>query len=165
MGVINDFTFDNWGKLLKTKTTGVSSTPLETTIAYTKLSTGGYTTTSQNTVGDNAVSTTQYDVLGRAVISTTKGLAAGTTISTQVVYDGLGRKTKVSEPYFSTPNKWTNYEYDYLLRPTKVTAASGRIQTISYAGLTSTSNDDGNASIGEQIRKLIEEDSDLDDKD
>ena len=29
----------------------------------------------------------------------------------------------------------------------------------------STSNDDGNASIGEQIRKLIEEDSDLDDKD
>ncbi|PXY39074.1 hypothetical protein DMB65_19545 [Flavobacterium cheongpyeongense] len=142
-GVVSDYTFDNWGKLTKTKTTGVSAVPLETTITYAKLSDGGYTVTSQNTVGDNAKSITQYDVLGRAVITTTKGLAVNSTISKQVVYDGLGRKTKESEPYFSSPSRWVEYEYDYLMRPTKITQPTGRIQTLSYSGLTTTSVDDG----------------------
>ncbi|MFB9109351.1 SpvB/TcaC N-terminal domain-containing protein, partial [Flavobacterium gyeonganense] len=143
LGVVSDYTFDNWGKLTKTKTTGVSAVPLETTITYAKLADGGYTTTSQNTVGDNAKSITQYDVLGRAVITTTKGLAVNSTISKQVVYDGLGRKTKESEPYFSSPTRWVEYEYDYLMRPTKITQPTGRIQTLSYSGLTTTSVDDG----------------------
>ncbi|MFA9189390.1 FG-GAP-like repeat-containing protein [Flavobacterium magnesitis] len=143
LGVISDYTYDNWGKLTKTKTTGVSTTPLETTITYAKLTDGGYTTTSQNTVGDQAKSITQYDVLGREVVKTTKGFALNSLISKQIVYDGLGRKLKESEPYFSSPSKWTEYEYDYLMRPTKVTAPTGRIQTLSYAGLTSTSVDDG----------------------
>ncbi|MBZ4042639.1 RHS repeat-associated core domain-containing protein [Flavobacterium hibisci] len=143
LGVVSDYTFDNWGKLIKTKTTGVSAVPLETTITYAKLADGGYTTTSQNTVGDNAKSITQYDVLGRAVITTTKGLAVNSTISKQVVYDGLGRKTKESEPYFSSPTRWVEYEYDYLMRPTKITQPTGRIQTLSYSGLTTTSVDDG----------------------
>ncbi|PXY42776.1 hypothetical protein DMB65_01780 [Flavobacterium cheongpyeongense] len=142
-GVVSDYTFDNWGKLTKTKTTGVSAVPLETTITYAKLSDGGYTVTSQNTVGDNAKSITQYDVLGREVITTTKGLAVNSTISKQVVYDGLGRKTKESEPYFSSPSRWVEYEYDYLMRPTKITQPTGRIQTLSYSGLTTTSVDDG----------------------
>jgi RHS repeat-associated protein len=143
LGVTSDYTFDNWGKLTKTKTTGASSIPLETTITYTKLADGGYSTTSQNTVGDNAKSIRQYDVLGRAVINTTKGFGVNSLISTQVVYDALGRKLKESEPYFSAPSKWTFYEYDYLQRPTKVTASTGRIQTLSYSGLTTTSVDDG----------------------
>ena len=143
LGVISDFTFDNWGKLTKSKTTGMSAVPLETTITYAKLSDGGYTKTSQNTVGDNAKSIIQYDVLGRPVITTTKGLAINSTISKQIVYDGLGRKTKESEPYFSSPNRWIEYEYDYLMRPTKITQPTGRIQTLSYSGLTTTSIDDG----------------------
>ena len=142
LGVVSDYEFDNWGKLTKSKTTGASTTPLETNITYVKLSDGGYTTTSQNTVGDQAKSITQYDVLGRAIISTTKGFALNSTISKQVVYDGLGRKQKESEPYFTAPSKWTSYEYDYLQRPTKVTTSTGRIQTLSYSGLTTTSNDD-----------------------
>jgi RHS repeat-associated protein len=143
LGVVSDYTFDNWGKLTKTKTTGVSAVPLETTITYAKLSDGGYTVTSLNTVGDNAKSITQYDVLGRAVITTTKGLAVNSTISKQVVYDGLGRKIKESEPYFSSPSRWVEYEYDYLMRPTKITQPTGRIQTLSYSGLNTTSVDDG----------------------
>lgn len=142
LGVVSDYEFDNWGKLIKSKTTGASTTPLETTITYVKLSDGGYTTTSQNTVGDQAKSITQYDVLGRAIVSSTKGFALNSTISKQVVYDALGRKQKESEPYFSFPSKWTSYEYDYLHRPTKVTTSTGRIQTLSYSGLTTTSNDD-----------------------
>ncbi len=143
LGVVSDYTFDYWGKLTKSKTTGISAVPLETTITYTKLSDGGYTTTSQNTVGDNAKSIIQYDVLGRAVITTTKGLAVNSTISKQVVYDGLGRKAKESEPYFSSPSRWIEYEYDYLMRPTKIKQPTGRIQTVSYLGLTTTSVDDG----------------------
>lgn len=143
MGMISDYTFDNWGKLIQTKTTGASATPLETTISYSKLSDGSYTTTSQNTVGDQAKSITQYDVLGRAVIATTKGFAVNSLISKQVVYDVLGRKMKESEPYFSSPSQWTTYEYDYLQRPTKVITATGRVQNLSYSGLTTTSVDDG----------------------
>jgi RHS repeat-associated protein len=141
LGVISDFVFDSWGKLTQTTTTNVSATPLVTTISYAKLADGGYTTTSTNNTA--AKSITQYDVLGRAVISTTKGFAVNSLISKQLVYDGLGRKLKESEPYFSAPSKWTSYEYDYLQRPTKVTASTGRIQTLSYSGLTTTSNDDG----------------------
>jgi RHS repeat-associated protein len=144
LGLISEFTFDSWGKLTQTKTTGASTTPLVSTIGYTKLPDGGYTTTSTNTVGDNAVSITQYDVLGRVVKNTTKGFAANSFIAKQIVYDALGHKLKESEPFFSTvsPSKWTSYEYDYLHRPTKVTMPTGRIQTLVYLGLTTTSNDD-----------------------
>lgn len=143
LGVISDYVFDNWGKLTQTTTTNTSTTPLVTTMSYTKLGDGGYAVSSQNTVGDNAKLITQYDVLGRAVVNTTKGFGVNSLISKQVVYDALGRKLKESEPYFSAPSKWTSYEYDYLQRPTKVTASTGRIQTLSYSGLTTTSVDDG----------------------
>ena len=141
LGVVNDYIYDNWGKLINTTTQNVSSTPLVSTVAYTKLSDGGYTTTTTNNTG--ASTTTRYDVLGRVVVTSTKGFAAGSLVSKQVVYDGLGRKTKESEPYFSSPGQWTVYEYDYLMRPEKITAHTGKIQSFSYAGLTTTSNDDG----------------------
>lgn len=139
--VVNDYLYDNWGKLITTTTQNVSSTPLVSTVAYTKLSDGGYTTTTTNNTG--ALATTRYDVLGRAIVTSTKGFAAGSLVSRQVVYDGLGRKTKESEPYFSSPGQWTVYEYDYLMRPEKITAHTGKIQSLFYAGLTTTSNDDG----------------------
>lgn len=141
LGVVSDYVYDNWGKLTSTTMQNTSSTPLVTTIAYTKLSDGGYTTTTTNNT--DAQTTTRYDVLGRAVITTTKGFTAGSLVSKQVVYDGLGRKIKESEPYFSSPNQWTIYEYDYLMRPVTITAHTGKIQNLSYAGLTTTSNDDG----------------------
>lgn len=141
LGVISSNGYDNWGKLIATSVTNASATPINTTIAYAKLGNGGYTTTTTNNL--NALTVVEYDVLGREVRSSTKGMAAGSTVSKQVVYDGLGRKTKESEPYFSTPSRWTSYEYDYLQRPVKVTAPTGRIQTLSYSGLTTTSIDDG----------------------
>ena len=141
LGVITSNGYDNWGKLIATSVTNASATPINTTIAYAKLGNGGYTTTATNNL--NELTVLEYDVLGREVRSSTKGMAAGSTVSKQVVYDGLGRKTKESEPYFSTPSRWTTYEYDYLQRPVKVTAPTGRIQTLSYSGLTTTSIDDG----------------------
>ncbi|MDX6188023.1 RHS repeat-associated core domain-containing protein [Flavobacterium sp. Fl-318] len=141
MGVVSNFTYDNWGKLTNTTVTNSSTTPISTTIVYEKLGDGGYTTTSTNNL--EAKTVTQYDVSGRVVLSSTKGFTANTMVSKQIVYDGLGRKQKESEPYFSAPNLWTIYEYDYLMRPTKITAPKGKIQTLSYSVLTTTSNDDG----------------------
>lgn len=141
LGVITSNNYDNWGKLVNSIMVNASATPISTTTVYAKLGNGGYTTTTTNNL--NALTVVEYDVLGREVRSSTKGMAAGSTVSKQVVYDGLGRKTKESEPYFSTPSRWTTYEYDYLQRPVKVTAPTGRIQTLSYSGLTTTSIDDG----------------------
>ncbi|MCD9577070.1 RHS repeat-associated core domain-containing protein [Flavobacterium soyae] len=141
MGVVSDFIYDNWGKLTNTTITGSSTTPISTTIVYAKLGTGGYTTTTTNNL--DAKTVVEYDVIGRAVKNSAKGFAANTMVTKQVVYDGLGRKQKESEPYFSTPSLWTSYEYDYLMRPTKITAPTGKIQTLSYSVLTTTSTDDG----------------------
>ncbi|SFD47396.1 RHS repeat-associated core domain-containing protein [Flavobacterium phragmitis] len=141
LGVVNSYTYDNWGKLITTATQNTASTSLTSSIVYAKLSNGGYTTTTTNNTDGKTI--TQYDVLGRAVITSTKGFAANSMVSKQIVYDGLGRKTKESQPYFTSPSQWTAYEYDYLMRPVKVTAHTGKIQTLSYSGLTTTSNDDG----------------------
>lgn len=141
LGIVSDHNYDNWGKLLTTTVTNSAIVPLVTSNVYTKLATGGYTLTTTNNLEAKTIS--EYDVLGRVIKSSAKGFTANTMISKQVVYDSLGRKEKESEPSFSTATLWTNYEYDYLMRPTKITAPTGKIQSLSYSGLTTTSNDDG----------------------
>lgn len=141
LGVTSDFVYDNWGKLTNTTITGSTTVPLTTTVSYAKLGTGGYTVTTTNNLDAKTIA--EYDVLGRVVKSSTKGFAVNSMVSKQIVYDGLGRKQKESEPYFSSPSLWTSYEYDYLMRPTKITAPTGKVQSISYSVLTTTSNDDG----------------------
>ena len=142
MGVVSEYAYDNWGKITQSKTTNASTTPTITTTGYAKLSDGGYTVTSTNTIGDNATSTTEYDVIGREVKKTTKGFTSGSIYQT-TEYDALGRKWKVSEPFETGIPKKTIYEYDDLHRPTKVTASTGRTQKLSYYHLTTMSDDDG----------------------
>jgi RHS repeat-associated protein len=141
MGVTSDFTYDGWGKVTNSTVTGSSAIPITTTNVYTKLSSGGYTVTTTNSL--DAKTVTEYDVLGRVVKNSAKGFAINSMVTKQTVYDGLGRKEKESEPYFSAPSLWTNYEYDFLMRPTKITSPTGKIQTFTYSGVTSTSSDDG----------------------
>lgn len=141
LGVVSDFVYDNWGKLKSSTVTGSSLIPITSANAYLKLSTGGYTITTTNNL--DAKTVTEYDVLGRVVKNSAKGFAVNSMVTRQTVYDGLGRKEKESEPYFSSPGLWTSYEYDFLMRPTKITAATGKIQTFSYSGVTTTGNDDG----------------------
>ncbi|MDP5202034.1 RHS repeat-associated core domain-containing protein [Flavobacterium sp. DG2-3] len=141
MGVTSDFTYDGWGKLTYSTVTGSSAIPITTTNVYAKLSSGGYTVTTTNSL--DAKTVTEYDVLGRVVKNSAKGFAVNTMVTMQIVYDNLGRKEKESEPYFSTPSLWTSYEYDFLMRPTKITSPTGKIQTFSYSGVTTTSSDDG----------------------
>jgi RHS repeat-associated protein len=141
LGVNSTTSYDSWGKPINSIVYNASTTPVTTAINYTKLSTGGYITTTTNSL--NGTSIVEFDVLGREIRVSSKGLAAGSMISKQVSYDGLGRKLWESEPYFSFPNRFTNYEYDHLQRPIKVTTPTGRIQSISYEGLKTTSIDDG----------------------
>ena len=140
LGVMDYYNYDNWGKLLNNTHAYGSTIDISTTTVYTKLASGGYKTSTTDNVNGSQIS--EYDVLGRPVISTIKGMLVNSTISKKVEYDGLGRKTRESEPYFSSPTKWTTYEYDYLMRPITITRPTGRIQTLSYSGLTTTSVDD-----------------------
>ncbi|MDP5202019.1 RHS repeat-associated core domain-containing protein [Flavobacterium sp. DG2-3] len=141
LGVTNNYNYDNWGKLVSTTVLNTSAIPITTTNTYAKLGSGGYTVTTTSSLDTKTV--TEYDVLGRIVKKSAKGFAANSMITKQIVYDDLGRKEKESEPYFSAPSLWTSYEYDFLMRPTKITSPTGKIQTFSYSGVTTTSSDDG----------------------
>lgn len=143
LGAINEIFYDNWGKVTQSKTFNSSTTPLITTTSYLKLANGGYTVTATNTSGDNAMTRTEFDVLGRIVKQTSKGFAVGSEISKSIEYDALGRKYRESEPFFSSPSKWTTFQYDYLSRPIQITQFTNRIQIMSYVGLTATTVDDG----------------------
>ncbi|CAA9202861.1 hypothetical protein FLA105534_04286 [Flavobacterium bizetiae] len=140
LNVVESYYYDNWGKLTNHARVNSSANIISTNTSYLKLANGGYTTTTTNNIGGSEIK--EYDVMGRLVLSTVKGLALNSTISQKIEYDGLGRKTRESEPYFSYPSRWTTYEYDYLMRPKTITKPSGRIQTFSYLALTTTSQDD-----------------------
>ncbi len=142
MGVVSEYTFDNWGKLTQNKTTNTATLPSITNTEFLKLSNGGYTIES-NTVGTKQMSLTEYDVLGREVKKTIKGFASGSFVYQTIEYDALGRKWKVSEPFEAGIPKKTIYEYDDFHRPIKVTTSTGRTQTLNYYQLTTMSTDDG----------------------
>jgi RHS repeat-associated protein len=146
MGVVSDFTYDGWGKMLTSTVSNISDIPLVTEFEYEKFSTGEYTVKNHK-LGTNEESTMRYDVLGRVIKSTTKGLsqgAAASNISISKEYDSLGRLLRESEPYHSSPTRWEKtYSYDELSRPIKIVNASTRTQNISYLGLTSTIIDNG----------------------
>lgn len=139
--------FDNWGKLLTSTTTGASVTAQTQSFAYVRDATGYNVTATTNTPGD--FSRTFYDVFGREIKTTKRGFATNTFISKSIEYDFLGRKVKESEPYFdSSPTSSTgNFSkvntviYDYLSRPESQSFFNNKQISISYNGLSSTTND------------------------
>jgi len=141
LNVSTTTSYDNWGKLIGTSTENTSATPVTSTIVYLKLSNGGYTVTSTNNLGEKTI--TEYDVLGRKVVNSVQGFAANSLLSSKTVYDALGRKKQESEPYATSATLWTTYQYDYLNRPLSITSPTGKIQSFTYSGVTTTSDDDG----------------------
>ncbi|MGM5631400.1 FG-GAP-like repeat-containing protein [Apibacter raozihei] len=135
--------YDGWGKLIKVTTTGTSDQPLITYTEYQRTSEGGAKIISfNNQTGE--YSALYKDVYGRDIKATTKGFASGTYVSKETVYDVLGRKLKESEPYFESegsPAYWNLTEYDELSRPVKQTLFTGKVNTISYKGLSVTTSD------------------------
>lgn len=143
LGIRTDFLYDNWNKMTQSTTTNLSATPLVTTFTFNRLSDGSSTVTSLNSVGDNVKEVKKYDVLGQLTQTTTKGFASNSLISKNIEYDILGRKTRESEPYFTTPSKWTIFEYGAINRINKIIFPSTRVQLIEYIGLETKTTDDG----------------------
>lgn len=98
---------------------------------------GSYTTT-QFTQGGIPVHT-DVDLLGRALRKRTLAMD-GRELWVDYEYDHLGHNVRVSEPYFSDGIPlWTTVQYDILGRAIQSTEPSGRVDTVTYNGLTTTS--------------------------
>ncbi|MDY3530002.1 SpvB/TcaC N-terminal domain-containing protein [Riemerella anatipestifer] len=129
-------TYDAWGKLLTAKTNlrGVS------TYTYEKLGNGDTKTTEYSPDGSVSISFTNK--IGQTYKSTSKAFG-NQWVSKLVIFDGLGRKIKESEPYFDhqNPTQWNTIEYDVYSRPIKATAFTGKIVTTQYTQNTVTTTE------------------------
>ncbi|WP_260394441.1 polymorphic toxin type 23 domain-containing protein [Riemerella anatipestifer] len=129
-------TYDAWGKLLTAKTNlgGVS------TYTYEKLGNGDTKTTEYSPDGSVSISFTNK--IGQTYKSTSKAFG-NQWVSKSVIFDGLGRKTNESEPYFDhqSPTQWNTIEYDEYSRPIKATAFTGKIVTTQYTQNTVTTTE------------------------
>lgn len=130
-------TYDNWGKMLTSKT-NLGGT---TTYTYEKLSNGDSKVTEYSPDGNQKI--TYTNKLGQNYKSSVKGFSSGFYVSSEVVFDVLGRKIKESEPYFegTAVSKWNVTEYDDYSRPIKITQCTGKITTSSYSGRTVTATE------------------------
>lgn len=85
----------------------------------------------------------------------------GNWVSTTYSYDSQNRLIKQSEPYTSTANLFTNFEYDSYGRITKTVLPTGREITASYNGLSTTVNDGlkaktENKNLNNQLKKVVD---------
>lgn len=135
-GATTSTEYDKWGKLLKVTLSNSSTAPIITQYQYFRDTTGWNIVSFSDQT--RAYSTQYFDAVGNNIKNTIKGFSNGQYISNSTEYDFLGRKLRESQPYFSSPSQWRTYEYDYLLRPTKITNHTGLVVTNSYNGLTVT---------------------------
>ncbi|MCX7110500.1 MAG: FG-GAP-like repeat-containing protein [Proteobacteria bacterium] len=80
-------------------------------------------------------STVYYDSLNRELRKSSVGFD-GRVASVDKVYNNLGQVTYTSRPYFpGEAVSWTQFQYDLLGRPVRVTEADGGVTQSSYNGL------------------------------
>ncbi len=144
VSITNDY--DKWGKLLST-VTDVGGVKMYTKHTYEKLDNGGSIVTQYNPDGS---STSQYtNKLGQEYKTRTKALGQNNYVAKYKVYDGLGRVTQESEPYFDNTGgvtspgsgaKWNTIFYDDNYFPSKITATSfnGKQMETTFVGKTTT---------------------------
>jgi RHS repeat-associated protein len=101
--------------------------------------------------------TTYYDSLGRPIATDTQGFGgAWTRVETN--YDGNGRVTTTSRPYFTGGGtaKYTTYTYDALGRVTQATTPDSTVTSYCYHGLTtSVTSDVGGPGHANQIKVTV----------
>jgi RHS repeat-associated protein len=148
LNVVSISNYNAWGLLTGITISGATTSAKKSVLTYSREFNGDFISTTTN-LGTNEVSRFFMNKLGQNFKSTTKGFASGTWISKVIEYDFLGRKSRESEPYLdSNPTtgvtagvKWNLVTYDYLSRPHVQTSYNGRIQTLEYDGLTTTTTD------------------------
>lgn len=79
---------------------------------------------------------TYFDQLDREIHTHTVGFQ-GQALFQRAEYDSLGRKQRMSRPYFQgAAEYWTIYDYDILTRVTQEIAPDGGVTRMDYRGLT-----------------------------
>ncbi|WP_228400743.1 RHS repeat-associated core domain-containing protein [Chryseobacterium taeanense] len=133
-------TYDNWGKLLTSKT-NVGGT---TTYKYERDENENTIVSQYDPNGD--ISKKFTNKLGQEYKVSTKAFGQGQYLTKATLYDVLGRKTSESEPTFSPDGLgglWNLIAYDDSIFPTKVTATSykGLIIETTISGLVTTTKE------------------------
>ena len=84
-----------------------------------------------------------YDAFNREVQSGESSVV-GIAPTMYTEYDYRGRIARVSDPqFFHGTSVWTQYEYDGYDRPVSITYPSGKTDSFSYDGLSTTATTDG----------------------
>ncbi|GAA4762835.1 MULTISPECIES: RHS repeat-associated core domain-containing protein [Flavobacterium] len=137
-GLTTTYDYDTWGK----KKTVTDYLGKKTYLTYTNSSTGNEVYVN-STSDDGSFTSLVYNSLGRVIKSSNKNIDGKySTVFTQ--YDIYGRPISVSEPYDGSSynaSQFTTTTYDEYGRPKLINHASGKITTLNYTGLTTTSND------------------------
>lgn len=126
--------YDVWGKLIGS----VSSLGGSTTFVHKKYTNGDYSHKTVSPDGNELI--TYTDKKGQNYKSITKSYNVNQYIAVSTIYDAVGRKQSVSEPYFEndTPLHWSTIAYDELSRPITNSLFTGKELTTVYNGKTVT---------------------------
>lgn len=133
-GLSTKYQYDGFGRLIKTdKPDGVT---INTSFAWR--SDVGATYAVETLTTGQKPSTVFFDKLDRKVAEATIGLN-NEIVSLITYYDGLGRVSSKSLPYFNGKNPiFIQYQYDILGRITKTTYPNNSSTSVSYQGFATT---------------------------
>ncbi len=133
-GNITRYEYDAFGRKVKK----IDYLGNQTTYSYSKpLS---VYTQAQINYPDGSKTLKRFDDLGREILSGSFGFRnAWDYVSTE--YDIYDKNVKVSEPHSGYPSLFNTLEYDIYGRLVQTRTSAGQITSISYNGLTTTSND------------------------
>ncbi len=146
--IYSNYFYDSWGKVTSVKNYLGSTLTNDLSYTYSNnlSSLNNYSISMAG--NDGSESKTFYDPLDRPYISGYKNIS-GNWSYYQIEYDNLGRKIKVSEPYFSTASPptatgsvlWNQTSYDSYGRINQTIDAAQKTTTVNYTGLTTSVND------------------------
>ena len=148
-GVRTDYTYDGFGRTVSTVVfANTPSYKVTTTIDYRWCPAGTWCpATAEYYVAsrgaDGGETFVFIDKLGREVRKSARSLN-GMLVNVDTSYNALGHTAAVTEPYLLDQQSPIANQvlYDVLGRPVQTTQADGRVDTISYNGLTTTANID-----------------------
>lgn len=132
-GLVTQYLYDGWNRL--TKVTDYLGKNANTAYAETSFN---YTVTVSADDGSSKITT--YDPLKRVTKVSQKDVL-GQWVNVSYQYDKFDREWKRSEPYIGTSaTQWNTTEYDLYGRVKSMTENTGRVNNITYSGLSVTVN-------------------------
>ncbi|MFV0376510.1 MAG: RHS repeat-associated core domain-containing protein [Mangrovibacterium sp.] len=140
-GQQTSYEYDAFGRL--SKTTDPLNRVSQTTYSWEAApGTAALYAIGQTATGKPAQKT-WFDALGREVRQGGQRFN-GTWAYTDQQFDNYGRLQKLSMPFTgSSASYWGSYSYDSYDRPLSITQASGKITSFAYAGLKTTTTEEG----------------------